>query len=274
MPWHAMLWIMSALGGIVAAGIAIFLPPIPARASGVTHGDHPPGRARGGFVLLLMIGVLDIGVRMGFLTFLPFLLKAQGASLSVIGGALTLVFVGGAAGKFACGWLGARFGVLAMVLLTEAGTALAILSVLILPLVPTLMVLLILGVMLNGTSSVLYGTVPDLVGSDRIERAFAIFYTGAREPSRQSFMECWVTQRERAGRLSRRLSRLSLYCRWRPCWPPVCPRIRSAVRKFGLNARRTSTLSWFVLGVLHGVIAESRYQMHDENDTPLGQLSR
>jgi MFS transporter, FSR family, fosmidomycin resistance protein len=44
--------------------------------------------------------------------------------------------------------------------------------------VPTLMVLLILGVMLNGTSSVLYGTVPDLVGSDRIERAFAIFYTG------------------------------------------------------------------------------------------------
>ena len=125
-----------------------------------------------------MIGVLDTGMRMGFLTFLPFLLKAQGASLSVIGGALTPVFVGGAAGKFACGWLGARFGVLAMVLLTEAGTALAILSVLILPLVPTLMVLLILGVMLNGTSSVLYGTVPDLVGSDRIERAFAIFYTG------------------------------------------------------------------------------------------------
>jgi MFS transporter, FSR family, fosmidomycin resistance protein len=178
MPWHAMLWIMSALGGIVAAGIAIFLPPIPARASGVTHGDHPPARARGGFVLLLTIGVLDTGVRMGFLTFLPLLLKAQGASLSVIGAALTLVFVGGAAGKFACGWLGARFGVLATVLLTEAGTALAILSVLILPLVPTLMVLLILGVMLNGTSSVLYGTVPDLVGSDRIERAFAIFYTG------------------------------------------------------------------------------------------------
>jgi MFS transporter, FSR family, fosmidomycin resistance protein len=85
MPWHAMLWIMSALGVVAAASIAIFLPPIPARASGVTHGDHPPARARGGFVLLLTIGVLDTGVRMGFLTFLPFLLKAQGASLSVIG---------------------------------------------------------------------------------------------------------------------------------------------------------------------------------------------
>ena len=43
---------------------------------------------------------------------------------------------------------------------TEAGTAAAILGVLILPLVPTLVLLPILGVMLNGTSSVLYGTVP------------------------------------------------------------------------------------------------------------------
>jgi FSR family fosmidomycin resistance protein-like MFS transporter len=48
---------------------------------------------------------------MGFLTFLPFLLKEQGMSLSTIGQAFALVFIGGAAGKFACDWLGARFGV-------------------------------------------------------------------------------------------------------------------------------------------------------------------
>ena len=121
MPWHAMLWIMSGLGGIVAAGVAIFLPSIPTASTGGTHDGHRPARAR--FFLLLTIGILDTGVRMGFLTFLPFLLKAQGASLSLIGVALSLVFAGGAAGKFACGWLGARFGVLATVLLTEAGTA-------------------------------------------------------------------------------------------------------------------------------------------------------
>jgi MFS transporter, FSR family, fosmidomycin resistance protein len=126
----------------------------------------------------MMIGVLDSSVRMGFLTFLPFLLKEQGVSLSTIGQALALVFVGGAAGKFACGWLGARFGVLATVLLTEAGTAAAILSVLVLSLVPTLLLLPVLGVMLNGTSSVLYGTVPELAPSGRTEQAFAIFYTG------------------------------------------------------------------------------------------------
>ncbi len=31
--------------------------------------------------------------------------------------------------------------------------------------------------MLNGTSSVLYGTVPELAPGGRVERAFAIFYT-------------------------------------------------------------------------------------------------
>ena len=81
------------------------------------------GRGRGGFPLLFAIGVLDTGVRMGLLTFLPFLLKAKGATLPTVGLALALVFIGGAAGKFACGWLGGRVGVLWTVLLTEGGTA-------------------------------------------------------------------------------------------------------------------------------------------------------
>jgi MFS transporter, FSR family, fosmidomycin resistance protein len=178
MPWHQMLWIMSALGGIVAAAVAIFLPAIPAQSSRAVKTDRRAARGRGGFALLLTIGILDTSVRMGFLTFLPFLLTAHGASMSVVGAALGLVFVGGAAGKFACGWLGARFGVLSTVLLTELGTALGIFAVLVLPLVPAFAMLLPLGVLLNGTSSVLYGTVPDLVSASRMERAFAIFYTG------------------------------------------------------------------------------------------------
>jgi dipeptide/tripeptide permease len=36
----------------------------------------------------------------------------------------------------------------------------------------------VLGVALNGTSSVLYGTVPELVPEHRRERAFGNFYTG------------------------------------------------------------------------------------------------
>jgi MFS family permease len=122
--------------------------------------------------------VLDTAVRMGMLTFLPFLLQAKGISTPMLGTALAMVFIGGAAGKFVCGWLGERLGVTGTVLATEGGTAVCIVAVLLCPLGPTLALLPLLGLMLNGTSSVLYGTVPDMAPSDGTERAFAVFYTG------------------------------------------------------------------------------------------------
>ena len=139
--------------------------------------DEPQGRIRY-FALLLVIGMIDSATRMGFLTFLPFVLKAKGADPSTVGAALTLVFAGGAAGKLACGLLSPRLGVLRTVAVTEGATALGILSVLPLPIGGTLGLLPIIGVALNGTSSVLYGTVPDFVRPERRERAFGLFYTG------------------------------------------------------------------------------------------------
>jgi MFS family permease len=115
---------------------------------------------------------------MGFLTFLPFLLKMKGADLPTIGIALTLIFTGGAAGKLVCGWLGERLGVVTAVFVTEGLTAVGILALLPLPLFAGLMILPLIGVALNGTSSVLYGTVPELVAPERRQRAFSIFYTG------------------------------------------------------------------------------------------------
>jgi MFS transporter, FSR family, fosmidomycin resistance protein len=177
MPWRGALWLLAAFGGAVAVAVAVLMPPI-ARAGGSQPRSTKAGRGRGGFWLLFAIGVLDTGVRMGLLTFLPFLLKAKGASLPTVGVALAIVFLGGAAGKFVCGWLGARAGVLLTVLATEGGTAACIIGVLALPLVPLLALLPVLGLMLNGTSSVLYGTVPELTPPERTERAFALFYTG------------------------------------------------------------------------------------------------
>ena len=65
---------------------------------------------------------------MAFLTFLPFVLTAKGASLPTVGLALTLVFAGGAAGKLVCAFIGARIGAVATVWLTEAVTALGIVA--------------------------------------------------------------------------------------------------------------------------------------------------
>ncbi|MDB5850129.1 MAG: hypothetical protein JWP29_3881 [Rhodoferax sp.] len=179
MPWRHALWLMAAVGCVAALAIALFLPSIPRKAPAAETVPGPT-RARGakGFGLLLTIGVLDTAVRMGLLTFLPFLLQAKGVSAPMIGTALALVFIGGAAGKFACGWLGARMGVTGTVLATEGGTAVCIVAVMFCPLVPAMVLLPLLGMMLNGTSSVLYGTVPDLAPAEGTERAFALFYTG------------------------------------------------------------------------------------------------
>lgn len=177
MPWRSLLLLLAALGVAVAGAVLLLMPPIAQRRVGDTV-SRRAGQGRGGFPLLFIIGILDSSVRMGFLLFLPFVLRAKGASVPTVGVALALVFLGGAVGKFACGWLGARFGVLATVLATEGGTAACILGALALPLVPLLVLLPLLGVMLNGTSSVLYGTVPELTSPGRTERAFALFYTG------------------------------------------------------------------------------------------------
>jgi MFS transporter, FSR family, fosmidomycin resistance protein len=178
LPWRAALWVLACIGVAVALAIQLFMPAREAPTASAKPRAEARGAGRGGFAILFAIGVLDTSVRMGLLTFAPFLLQAKGAGLPTIGFALSLVFIGGAAGKFICGWLGERLGLLLTVLATEAGTAAAIVALIVLPLGPALALLPLLGLMLNGTSSVLYGTVPELAGAQGAERAFALFYTG------------------------------------------------------------------------------------------------
>jgi MFS family permease len=178
MTWRHALWIMSSVGIAVASALYVFLPRGNGHSSMRVAADEVSGAGRGGFPVLFAIGVLDTAVRMGLLMFLPFLLKSKGATLSVIGLSLSMLFAGGAAGKFICGWLGARAGVIGTVIATESATAACILAVLFSPLAVALPLLPVLGLMLNGTSSVLYGTVPELAPAHRTERAFAIFYSG------------------------------------------------------------------------------------------------
>jgi predicted MFS family arabinose efflux permease len=162
--------------------IFIFTPRLTADPVGAAHAETHvrAGRNRQplGFVLLLAIGIIDSATRMGFLLFLPFVLEDKGASLQTVGLAMTLVFAGGAAGKLACTFIGARIGAIGTVWLTESFTAVCILALLPLPLDAALLLLPVVGIALNGTSSVLYGSVPDLVVPAWRGRALSIFYTG------------------------------------------------------------------------------------------------
>jgi predicted MFS family arabinose efflux permease len=183
LPWRPTLAILGVFGFAAALAVYLLIPRYTAVAGAAETRDskvlgEAGRRGRLGFRLLLSIGVLDSATRMAFLTFLPFVLIGKGATLPTVGLALTLVFAGGAAGKLVCAFIGARIGVIATVCLTEGLTVIAILALLPFPLVGAMMLLPIIGVALNGTSSVLYGSVPELVEAQRRTRAFAIFYTG------------------------------------------------------------------------------------------------
>jgi MFS transporter, FSR family, fosmidomycin resistance protein len=182
MAWRPALAILGCLGFVLAVVIFVVTPrydrdePRVTKAAADTGADQPPPRFA--FPLLLSIGVIDSATRMGFLLFLPFVLTQKGASLQTVGLAMTLVFAGGAAGKLACTFIGARIGAIGTVWLTEGLTAIAILVLLPLPLPAAMMLLPVIGIALNGTSSVLYGSVPSLVAPEWRTRALSIFYTG------------------------------------------------------------------------------------------------
>lgn len=174
LAWQPVLGLMAVLG----LAVSVTLVPL-APTSSVTRtvtGEGGAGRGRGGFGILTVVGALDTATRMGYLLFLPFLIHERGGDTPTVGIALALLFIGGALGKATCGWLGERLGVVGTVVATETATAFLITGTLFTPLLPTLFLLPLLGIVLNGTSSVLYGTVPELSHGDT-GRAFAVFYT-------------------------------------------------------------------------------------------------
>ena len=175
------------LYGLIVAGVGLLTLVALASLADGTPRSRPraaPAATTGwgftnpkGFALLGAIQLIDSACRTGFLTFFPFLLIAKGASVASIGFGLSLVFVGGAAGKLVCGLIAERVGILRTVILTELATGALIAAVVLAPLGWAMLLLIPVGVALNGTSSVLYGTVAEFVRDDRQSRSYGLFYT-------------------------------------------------------------------------------------------------
>jgi MFS family permease len=176
-PWRIVVGLMGLLGILIAATLFALVPNETGHIS-ISEELKRKHETRGGFGVLLSIGILDTATRMGYLLFLPFLIRALGGSSATVGLGLALLFVGGALGKASCGWLGQRIGVVASVVTTEIAKAALIVVTCFIPINAVLVFLPLLGMVLNGTSSVLYGTVPELAPHGNTGRGFALFYTG------------------------------------------------------------------------------------------------
>ncbi len=175
--------------GAIAIALAMLVIVLLTRAAiGGPPQHHDPGetaaqpvgwglRSRRAFVGLTAINFLDTMVQSGFLTFVAFLMIERGAPLELAGLAVVLTLAGGVVGKFYCGFLAQRMGVVPSLVLIEALTVAAILAVVLAPIGLAYVMLPVLGVFLQGSSSITYATIADIFDGARQARGFSLIYT-------------------------------------------------------------------------------------------------
>lgn len=130
-----------------------------------------------GFSWVLLAGVLDNATRGAALTFLPFILVDKGFNAAAISALFAVIFAGGAAGKFACGWLTDRSGVIAVIVVTELATAGALLGLTWATWWLTIPLVALFGFALNGTSSALNVAVARLVPPELRGKGYGLYFT-------------------------------------------------------------------------------------------------
>lgn len=183
--WQVPVHGFSVIALIMAATTFVFLkmaytggpPAIPSK-------DDIKERVQGwgikhqkGFLTLGVVTALDNSTRNGFLTFAAFLMIEKGVSTEWAASAVLVTVFGGMCGKFAVGVIAERIGVTKTIALTEFATAGLIVLVVLAPSLYAYFLLPFLGMFLNGTSSAIYGTVPDLIEGEKHSRAYALIYT-------------------------------------------------------------------------------------------------
>ena len=162
---------------LVLSRLAVGARPA-ARTGPATGGPAGWGiRDRGGFAALVSIVFLDITVQGSFLTFLAFVMIEKEVPASLAAFAVVLTLAGGACGKFGCGFLAQRLGVVRSLAIVQCLTAAGIVALILAPALAAFSLLPFLGMVLQGSSSITYGSVGDLVRPDRRSRGFAAIYS-------------------------------------------------------------------------------------------------
>ncbi|MBK50197.1 MAG: hypothetical protein CL768_04110 [Chloroflexi bacterium] len=129
------------------------------------------------FIVLCCALFIDSGIRTAAITFIPFALKSIDLDTDNVLFLLTSLLIGGAIGKILCGWLNERYNFISIVLFTKGTTALIFFMFMFSDKLPLLPLMFILGLGLNGTSSILYGQVGKTVSISSRSSSYAYLYT-------------------------------------------------------------------------------------------------
>ena len=177
-----------ALAGFGAAFAVVYWMVVPQPDHASAHSAQEAHAAVAGwgiaqpavFGVLSLVGMLDAAARGTALTFLPFVLADKGLDAGQTSLIFGVLFAAGAAGKLLCGPLSDRYGSTVTVIATELVTASAVVGLLWSSSASLLLAIVPLGFVLNGTSSVLYASVAELVHAERRGRGYGLYYTATQ----------------------------------------------------------------------------------------------
>ena len=164
--WQEISMSFGLLTLMAAAGVAIAARHLKSTSTpGAAH-RHDPGKKSGWGVLswrsfgtLLVIISLDNLVQAGVLVFVAFLMIEKGLPLPIATMATVVLLTGGIFGKAGCGFLAERLGVRLAFVLVQVSTALGLTSVIMAPAWLAFILLLPLGVVAQGSTSITYGLI-------------------------------------------------------------------------------------------------------------------
>ena len=186
MGWRSSLLVLGLLGvslSVIAGFVRNKISPTDIKKKHLSVGSLHANKGfeilkRSNFILFCIIGLIDCSTRMTVFTFIPFLSQHKGLARDKVGFIVTLIFFGGMFGKFVCGYLVDRLGGEKVIMVTEFLTALFVIILLYTSSIYFYIPLaLILGVTLNGSSSVLYSLVASFFQLEDRTRGYALFYT-------------------------------------------------------------------------------------------------
>ena len=128
------------------------------------------------FGVLLATICIDNMVQASVLVFTAFLVLSKGLPLWLATGSTVLLLVGGVVGKAVCGFLADRLGVRPAFTLIQLLTALGLVALVFSPNWLVALMLVPLGAVVQGSTSITYGFAADLIHPQRMARGYALLY--------------------------------------------------------------------------------------------------